>query len=341
MYRNTMINGPLINSFNYRNQMNTINQYLYYQQLNNQKPFNPMMNNYFPFKMYQNNFINYQIPFFNNKNAFVKYNANKFNMNYSNRIQNPLFSKNNKIKPDDEYNELKNAETSLGEKEIQLKKRKKYSIDSTDSNKTSSSISNEEINDLEEKNVENKEFSKFNLSENININKENKYVISKGKKGGRRNSNISKVSDCSKCSKSTNCSTSTFIKEKDVSKEVTEKLAYSPKNEEEKKNENSSIEKYQGNPDFENTVILNVNVKISKDKTAVFRLKRYDDLFLTIKLFCEINSIDEKLMKPLIIKSLTTLNSIYQVMNSKLDNEQINILKEIKEIKKNIYNFSS
>jgi hypothetical protein len=98
-----------------------------------------------------------------------------------------------------------------------------------------------------------------------------------------------------------------------------------------KKNESSSIEKYQGNPDFENTVILNVNVKISKDKTAVFRLKRYDDLFLTIKLFCEINSIDEKLMKPLIIKSLTTLNTIYQVMNSKLDNEQINILKEIKE----------
>ena len=72
-------------------------------------------------------------------------------------------------------------------------------------------------------------------------------------------------------------------------------------------------------------------MKISKDKTAVFRLKRYDDLFLTIKLFCEINSIDEKLMKPLIIKSLTTLNTIYQVMNSKLDNEQINILKEIKE----------
>ena len=331
MYGNKMINSPLINSFNYRNQVNNINQNLYYQQLNNQMPFNPMMNNCFLFQMYQNNFINYQIPFFHNKNEFLKYKANKFNVNHSNRIQKPLFSKNNKIKPDDEYNELKNEETSLGEKEIQLKKRKKYSIDSTDSNKTSSSISNEEINDLEEKNDENKEFSEFNLSENLNISKENKYVISKGKKGGRRNSNISKVSDCSKCSKSTSCSTSTFIKEKDVSKDATGKFANSPKNEEERKNESSSINKYQGNPDFENTVILNVNVKISKDKTAVFRLKRYDDLFLTIKIFCEINSIDEKLMKPLIIKSLTTLNTIYQVMNSKLDNEQINILKEIKE----------
>ena len=331
MYGNTMINSPLINSFNYRNQMSNMNQTLYYQQLNNQMPFNPMMNNYFPFQMYQNNFINYQIPFFHNKNAFLKYNANKFNVNQSNRIQKPLFSKNNKIKPNNEYNELKNEETSLEEKEIKLKKNKKYSIDSSDSNKTSSSISNEEIDELEEKNGEDKEFSKINLSENLNINKENKYVISKGKKGGRRNSNISKVSDCSKCSKSTNCSTSTFIKEKDVFEEATGKLVNSGKNEPEKKNESSSIEKYQGNPDFENTVILNVNVKISKDKTAVFRLKRYDDLFLTIKLFCEINSIDEKFMKPLIIKSLTTLNTIYQVMNSKLDNEQINILKEIKE----------
>ena len=333
MYGNTMINSPLINSFNYRNKMNNMNQNLYYQHLNNQMPFNPMMNNYFPLQMYQNNFVNYQIPFLYNKNVFMNYNANKFNVNHPNRIQKPLFSKNNKIKPDNEYNGLKNEETSLEEKEIKLKNRKKYSIDSTDSNKTSSNISNEEINDLEEKNDEDKESSKINLSENLNINKENKYVLSKGKKGGRRNSNISKVSDCSKCSKSTNCSTTTFINEKDVSEEATGKFTNSGKYETEKKNESCSIEKYQGNPDFENTVILNVNVKISKDKTAVFRLKRYDDLFLTIKLFCEINSIDEKLMKPLIIKSLTTLNTIYQVMNSKLDNEEINILKEIKEKK--------
>ena len=48
------------------------------------------------------------------------------------------------------------------------------------------------------------------------------------------------------------------------------------------------------------------------------------------KLFCEINSIDEKLIKPLIIKSLSTLNTIYQVVNSKLDQQQIELLKKIK-----------
>ena len=33
----------------------------------------------------------------------------------------------------------------------------------------------------------------------------------------------------------------------------------------------------------------------------------------------------------LIIKSLCAINTIYQVMNSKIDNEKINILKQVKE----------
>ena len=51
------------------------------------------------------------------------------------------------------------------------------------------------------------------------------------------------------------------------------------------------------NPIVENTEILEVNVKIAKDKSVVFKLRRFDDLFLTIKFFCEINSIDEKFIK--------------------------------------------
>ena len=104
-----------------------------------------------------------------------------------------------------------------------------------------------------------------------------------------------------------------------------EQIAAKQKN----KGEIGNVE-YEGNPEFENTVILLVNVKISKDKTAIFKLKRYDDVFETIKLFCEIYSIDEYLIKPLIIKSLNTLNTIYQIMNCNLDNRQINVLKNIK-----------
>lgn len=108
-----------------------------------------------------------------------------------------------------------------------------------------------------------------------------------------------------------------------------------------KKNDENKIsyknEIYEVNPKFENTEILRVCVKIAKNKNAIFRLKRYDDVFETIKIFCEINSINEKLIKPLIIKSLSTMNTIYQIMNSKLNNEQIQIMSKIqKEKNKNL-----
>ena len=88
------------------------------------------------------------------------------------------------------------------------------------------------------------------------------------------------------------------------------------------------------NPIIENTEILQVNVKITKDKNVIFKLRRFDDLFLTVKLFCEINSIEEKLMKPIITKTLCTLNSIYQVYNTQLDSKNIKILQMLKNFDK-------
>jgi hypothetical protein len=79
---------------------------------------------------------------------------------------------------------------------------------------------------------------------------------------------------------------------------------------------------------------LQVNVKITKDKNVIFKLRRFDDLFLTVKLFCEINSIEEKLMKPIITKALCTLNSIYQIYNTQLDSKNINILQMLKNFDK-------
>lgn len=83
-----------------------------------------------------------------------------------------------------------------------------------------------------------------------------------------------------------------------------------------------------------NTEILNVNIKISKNKNVVFKLRRFDDIFFTAKLFCEINSIDEKFIKPIIIKTLLALNTIYQVMNCQISSECISLLKKIKNINK-------
>ena len=97
-------------------------------------------------------------------------------------------------------------------------------------------------------------------------------------------------------------------------------------NDEEKKD-------FEVNPEFENTEILRVEVKLTKDKIVICKLKRYDDVFETIKIFCEINSIDENLIKPLIMKSLRTLNTIYQIMNSKINPKQYALLKAIQKIK--------
>ena len=100
---------------------------------------------------------------------------------------------------------------------------------------------------------------------------------------------------------------------------------------------NQDLNQFWINPIAENTEILNVNVKISANKSAVFKLRRFDDLFLTVKLFCEINSIDEKLMKPIIIKALCALNNIYQVINAKLDDKLIKKLKMLNTFVNNTY----
>lgn len=179
---------------------------------------------------------------------------------------------------------------------IKMASHKKNSINAVCDDSFNSSTSDEERED--ESSFEEKDSLKFRS----------------GKNKKRRLSNTSGVSTCPSYT-----STQSF-KTKFEEKKLNENLI---------KNDN---DRYNINPQNENTEILRVNVKISKDKFATFKLKRYDDIFETIKLFCEINSVDEKLIKPLIIKSLSTLNTIYQIVNCKLEKEQINLLKDIKNI---------
>jgi hypothetical protein len=120
-------------------------------------------------------------------------------------------------------------------------------------------------------------------------------------------------------------------KENDASFDLYNENMSDSEEKEEKTKKCDKKEEYIVNREFENTEILRVEVKISNEKKAVFKLKRYDDVFETIKLFCEINSVDEKFIKPLIIKSLSTLNTIYQIMNSKLNINHINILQEVQK----------
>jgi hypothetical protein len=85
----------------------------------------------------------------------------------------------------------------------------------------------------------------------------------------------------------------------------------------------------------QNTEILSVNVKISRHETVVFKLRRFDDLFQTVKLFCEIHKIKEDLIKPIIIKALEAMNNVYTMMNNKISSDDIKLLEKMKEMKTN------
>ena len=90
-------------------------------------------------------------------------------------------------------------------------------------------------------------------------------------------------------------------------------------------NNNNLFEK-----DKENTDILEINVKISDSETLTFKIRRYDDMFKTVKMFCEINKLDIKLIRPFIIYIIKALNSIYGIYNLSLKNDEIQFLKDIK-----------
>ena len=82
--------------------------------------------------------------------------------------------------------------------------------------------------------------------------------------------------------------------------------------------------------DKENTDILEISVKIPEGDTLTFKIRRYDDMFKTVKIFCEINKLDVKLIRPFIIYIIRALNSIYGIYNLNLKNDEIRFLKDIK-----------
>ena len=92
---------------------------------------------------------------------------------------------------------------------------------------------------------------------------------------------------------------------------------------------------FENEKEKENTDILDIYVKFSEKKPLLFKIRRYDDMFKTVKIFCEINKLDPKLIRPFIIYIIKALNSIYGLYNLKLKSDEIKMLKEIKD---NFYN---
>ena len=268
------------------------------------------------------------------------------NMYYMNQMNNGIFYKayNNQFYNNSNTYNIYNFHQNNMMNFQNFRKKRDLFLNQSNANNKTQYIRKEIIND------ENKE-------NNINDNDENIYLrINKIKMAYHKKNSVNAICDCSFNSSTSDEEHEDSFEEKDLIEFKTEKSkkrrlsntsgvstcpsnssnqSFKTKFEAKKLNKNlvkNDNDDYKGNPQYENTEILKVNVKISKDKFATFKLKRYDDVFETIKLFCEINSVDEKLIKPLIIKSLSTLNTIYQIVNCKLEKEQINLLKQIKHI---------
>lgn len=81
--------------------------------------------------------------------------------------------------------------------------------------------------------------------------------------------------------------------------------------------------------EIENTEVLKVNIKISEKETLVFKIRRYDDMFKTVKIFCEINKLNSKFIRPIILYIIKALNTIYGVVNMSLTEEEIETITNI------------
>ena len=68
----------------------------------------------------------------------------------------------------------------------------------------------------------------------------------------------------------------------------------------------------------ENTVILTLKVKVAKNDIRIFNLKKYDDLFVSLEKFVDINKIRQELVKPLVYIIFHTLNKIFSLFNNKI-----------------------
>ena len=79
----------------------------------------------------------------------------------------------------------------------------------------------------------------------------------------------------------------------------------------------------------ENTVILTLKIKVAKDDFRVFNLKKYDDLFISLEKFFDLNKIEQSLVKPIVTKIFTALNKIFWLLNNKIGIYDLNYLNSL------------
>ena len=85
----------------------------------------------------------------------------------------------------------------------------------------------------------------------------------------------------------------------------------------------------ENNTTNENTVILTLKIKVAPNDFRTFNLKKYDDLFISLEKFFDLNKIKQDLVKPIVTKIFAALNKIFWLLNNKIgiyDQEYLNSL---------------
>ncbi len=113
---------------------------------------------------------------------------------------------------------------------------------------------------------------------------------------------------------------------------------YKPKNFKESMIKKNDIHNYYY--EGENTVILEIIVKLNNNKNLLFKLRRFDDMFEVIKESCKVNDISESLIPFFAYKIIKAMNSIYGIVNLKLTEDEINYLKKLKKKIYHNYNYN-
>ena len=99
-----------------------------------------------------------------------------------------------------------------------------------------------------------------------------------------------------------------------------------------KKNFFNKFNSPKENSTNENTVILTLKIKVAPNDFRTFNLKKYDDLFVSLEKFFDLNKIKQELVKPIVTKIFAALNKIFWLLNNKIgiyDQEYLNSLHKL------------
>ena len=268
--------------------------------------FQPMYNNYticqFPGHRYNysmTNFPQMKYMYATNNNPFLNGNYSTMNMKYNNR-QSGFMT----------YKQKKNNQNNMSNTNNRNKFKKSYCGNNIKNKENSNNNSNDDKIDL----------SNFNSNNSI-------------KSGSGSEKTEKSISNTESIKTSSN-------------KNVKSTDSTNGKNEKKIKNANNNItngfqkKKYynkfnspkENNTTNENTVILTLKIKVAPNDFRTFNLKKYDDLFISLEKFFDLNKIKQDLVKPIVTKIFAALNKIFWLLNNKIgiyDLEYLNSLHKL------------